>query len=325
MATSTAVDIAPSTDSWIDPVHSDAPSLHVGLEISSVRIKALKYIPEEGILVASGILPALYAFDTVSMKSLWCVCPRNIFGAVRGLDIHGRVLVCGFDDNALRVFLFPFVTDVDGHERINYRAAPVLSATFSHAHLDYIRCVQFQPQTKGFQPLFGWQPPNFLTASDDQTLRLFSWSGSQDPRPVQKQVLTGHRHYVMCVAWLPPHPSTTDSTTSHFAVSCSLDTTVKVWNTENGRTLATASKAHTRGINHLAITPITFASATAQSCAHTGEVGSKLLREWLIVTAADDFCITILRLEVSSDTFGKQHVMIYVQRSISGIHTQNVS
>ncbi len=71
-------------------------------------------------------------------------------------------------------------------------------------HLDYIRTVQFHHE-------YPW----VLTASDDQTIRIFNWQNRQCVT-----VLTGHNHYVMSARF---HPK------EDLVVSASLDQTVRVW------------------------------------------------------------------------------------------------
>ena len=75
--------------------------------------------------------------------------------------------------------------------------------------MDYIRTVQFHPQSGSF--------PWILSASDDQTLRLWNYETRSC-----LSVLTGHNHYVMCASF---HP------TEDLIVSASLDQTVRVWDT----------------------------------------------------------------------------------------------
>jgi coatomer protein complex subunit alpha (xenin) len=71
-------------------------------------------------------------------------------------------------------------------------------------HLDYIRTVQFHHE-------YPW----IISASDDQTIRLWNWQSRQCA-----SVLTGHNHYVMSAAF---HPK------EDLVVSASLDQTVRVW------------------------------------------------------------------------------------------------
>ncbi|PRD19692.1 UNVERIFIED_CONTAM: Coatomer subunit alpha [Trichonephila clavipes] len=71
-------------------------------------------------------------------------------------------------------------------------------------HLDYIRTTSFHHE-------YPW----ILSASDDQTIRIWNWQSR-----ACICVLTGHNHYVMCSHF---HP------TEDLVVSASLDQTVRVW------------------------------------------------------------------------------------------------
>ena len=70
--------------------------------------------------------------------------------------------------------------------------------------MDYIRTVQFHTE-------YPW----ILSASDDQTIRIWNWQSRQC-----LSVLTGHNHYVMCAQF---HPK------EDLVLSASLDQTVRVW------------------------------------------------------------------------------------------------
>ena len=114
-------------------------------------------------------------------------------GPVRGVDFHltEPLLVSGGDDYKIKVW--------------DYKLRRCLFTLLGH--LDYIRTVQFHPNTTQF--------PWILSASDDQTLRLWDFA-----KRTCLSVLTGHNHYVMCAAF---HP------TDDLIVSASLDQTVRVW------------------------------------------------------------------------------------------------
>jgi coatomer protein complex subunit alpha (xenin) len=71
-------------------------------------------------------------------------------------------------------------------------------------HLDYIRTTFFHHE-------YPW----ILSASDDQTIRIWNWQSRNCIC-----VLTGHNHYVMCAQF---HPS------EDLIVSASLDQSVRVW------------------------------------------------------------------------------------------------
>lgn len=53
-----------------------------------------------------------------------------------------------------------------------------------HGHLDYVRSVYFHHEH-----------PWILSASDDQTIRIWNWQSRQCIA-----ILTGHNHYIMYVA-----------------------------------------------------------------------------------------------------------------------------
>ena len=71
--------------------------------------------------------------------------------------------------------------------------------------------------------------PFVLTASDDMTIKLWSWE--KDWKCVQ--VFEGHSHYVMGLAINPKDTNT-------FASAC-LDRTVKIWNLGSGHANYTVS------------------------------------------------------------------------------------
>ncbi|ADM12057.1 coatomer subunit beta prime [Encephalitozoon intestinalis ATCC 50506] len=96
-----------------------------------------------------------------------------------------------------------------------------------HGHDDFIRKIEVHPQE-----------PMFLTASDDSTLK--SWTYEEEI--VQKMVYTGHKHFVMDVCFYP-------NDCSKF-VSCSLDSTIKVWHIGQPHCVKTF-KGHASGVNSI--------------------------------------------------------------------------
>ena len=69
---------------------------------------------------------------------------------------------------------------------------------------------------------FHHESPWIVSASDDQTLRLWNWQSR-----TCVAVLTGHNHYVMCAQF---HPR------EDLVASASLDQTVRIWDiSEIGR------------------------------------------------------------------------------------------
>lgn len=88
-------------------------------------------------------------------------------------------------------------------------------------HLDYVRSLAFHHEA-----------PWIVSASDDQTIRIWNWQSRQCVA-----VLSGHNHYVMSAAF---HP------TEDLLVSGSLDQTIRVWDlssirAKNAPSMASAS------------------------------------------------------------------------------------
>ena len=75
-------------------------------------------------------------------------------------------------------------------------------------------CISFR-RANSWCVQFHHEYPWIISASDDQTIRLWNWQSRQCA-----SVLTGHNHYVMSAAF---HPK------EDLVVSASLDQTVRVW------------------------------------------------------------------------------------------------
>jgi len=134
-------------------------------------------------------------------------------GPVRGVHFHRSqpLFVSGGDDYKIKVW--------------NYQQKRCLFNLTGH--LDYIRCVcgsialpfrssmsdrvHCSLRTVQFHHEYPW----ILSASDDQTLRIWNWQSRQC-----LTVLTGHNHYVMCAQF---HPK------DDLILSASLDQTIRVW------------------------------------------------------------------------------------------------
>ena len=96
-----------------------------------------------------------------------------------------------------------------------------------HGHLDYVRSCQFHHEMPWivslclrlvllfFRMCLNCHIPPQLSASDDQTIRIWSFSSRQCIA-----ILTGHNHYIMCAQF---HPK------DDLIVSASMDSTVRVW------------------------------------------------------------------------------------------------
>lgn len=63
--------------------------------------------------------------------------------------------------------------------------------------------------------MFHHEYPWIVSASDDQTIRIWNWQSR-----ASIWVLTGHNHYVMCAFF---HPS------EDLLVSASLDQSIRIW------------------------------------------------------------------------------------------------
>ena len=89
-------------------------------------------------------------------------------------------------------------------------------------HLDYVRTV-----------FFHHTQPWILSASDDQTIRIWNWQSRQCIA-----ILTGHNHYIMCAQF---HPK------EDLIVSASMDQTVRVWDISGLRKKSSASAGNSFG------------------------------------------------------------------------------
>ncbi|OAG32019.1 coatomer, subunit beta' [Nematocida displodere] len=96
------------------------------------------------------------------------------------------------------------------------------------AHKDFIRKIAVHPTL-----------PYIATCSDDGSIKI--WDYSKDLSPVRS--LEGHTHFVMSAEFSPKD--------SKILISCSLDTTVRIWNIETGKSVAVLKGALT-GLNAVA-------------------------------------------------------------------------
>ena len=89
-----------------------------------------------------------------------------------------------------------------------------------HGHLDYVRTVYFHHEH-----------PWILSASDDQTIRIWNWQSRQCIA-----ILTGHNHFIMSAQF---HPK------EDYVVSASMDQTVRVWDISGLRKKNTTAQSLT--------------------------------------------------------------------------------
>lgn len=274
--------------------------------LESHRVKSLAVPSDESGIVIAGTfagtlischVPSAFS-NTPELGVLWVAQPSELQCPIRALDIAGDVLVSGSDDMSLRVYR---------RQCGSWKHAPVQEAKLVRAHLDYIRCVRFMPRCGGSVTTPN-DVPAFFSCSDDQTVRLFTWQApvGGGHQPLQKQVMTGHSHYVMAADWAVG--AGTDVVP--MIVSVSLDQSARVWDSVTGKSLAVCKGAHSRGIN-------------AVSVAFTGvvcDLSAVSRSQWLVATAADDCSVALLRLEFAN----RNQAMLFCLTSFT-CHKNNVS
>lgn len=159
-------------------------------ESKSNRVKGIAFHPRQPLLAAS-LHNGNVQLWNYQMGTLVGRLDEHD-GPVRGVAFHPfrDLLVTGGDDYKVRVW----DTKVQ-----NRKCLYTL-----HGHLDYVRSCQFHHEM-----------PWILSASDDQTIRIWSFSSRQCIA-----ILTGHNHYIMCAQF---HPK------DDLIVSASMDSTVRVW------------------------------------------------------------------------------------------------
>ncbi|KAJ7712514.1 coatomer subunit alpha-2 [Mycena metata] len=140
-------------------------------------------------------------------------------GPVRGVNFHlsRALLVTGGDDYKIKVQWCLFTL---------------------HAHLDYVRTVQFHHEMP-------WICFFRISTSDDQTIRIWNITSRNCIA-----ILTGHSHYVMSALF---HPK------DDLVVSASMDQTVRVWDISGLRkgspNPAGVLEGHDRGVNYAMFHP----------------------------------------------------------------------
>ncbi|KAJ7739549.1 coatomer subunit alpha-2 [Mycena metata] len=147
-------------------------------------------------------------------------------GPVRGVNFHlsRALLVTGGDDYKIKV------QDIRPQNRW---------CLFTlHAHLDYVRTVQFHHEMP-------WICFFRISTSDDQTIRIWNITSRNCIA-----ILTGHSHYVMSALF---HPK------DDLVVSASMDQTVRVWDISGLRkgspNPAGVLEGHDRGVNYAMFHP----------------------------------------------------------------------
>lgn len=132
---------------------------------------------------------------------------------------HKNWVIVGSDDCLIRIF--------------NYNSGKKICQL--EGHTDYIRDIEVHPTR-----------PLFLSCSDDQTIRQWSYSSTaaataSEDFVQQQRCHEGHEHFVMSITINPKDPNS-------FA-SCSLDRTIKTWSLSMSSPLQTIQNAHEKGCN----------------------------------------------------------------------------
>ncbi|AFM98825.1 WD40 domain-containing protein [Encephalitozoon hellem ATCC 50504] len=177
----------------------------------SSKVKSIQMHPTKAMAIIGLFSGSVQIWDTEKMCMLNDIHVSN--EPIRTCMILSKMdwLLVGSDDGNVSVY-----------ELGKYRKIKTL-----HAHDDFIRKIEGHPQDS-----------LFLTASDDATMKMWAYEGEIS----QKMVYTGHTHFVMDVCFYP-------NDSSKF-VSCSLDSTIKVWNVGQAHCIKTF-KGHTSGINSI--------------------------------------------------------------------------
>jgi polyadenylation factor subunit 2 len=121
-------------------------------------------------------------------------------------------------DTAIRALTFnhagTYIASADQSGIVKYFQPNMNNLTAWAAHREAVRGLSFSPDDE-----------RFATASDDATLRIWSFAESREER-----ILTGHGWDVKCVEW---HP------TMGLLVSGSKDNLIKFWDPRTGTALTT--------------------------------------------------------------------------------------
>ncbi|KNH07380.1 coatomer subunit alpha-like protein [Perkinsela sp. CCAP 1560/4] len=243
------------------------------------RVKGLSFHASQPLLAVGLHNGHLEVWDVeTKVKLLANECVHN--GPIRSVDFHPtqcHMLCSGGDDTVVRVWSIEHdkLIASSASRDISYSTSasrclksPVLCASLA-GHTDYIRSTQFHPK-------FPW----ILSASDDQTMRIWDWSNRSC-----LVVCHGHEHYVMCARF---HPA------ANFIVSASLDSSIRVWDMTN---LVTAHGNHHRKELFDAITNKLEGKVTVRHVIEAHEKGVNWVSlhpsEPLFVTASDDRSIRL--------------------------------
>ncbi|KGG50976.1 hypothetical protein DI09_49p60 [Mitosporidium daphniae] len=144
-------------------------------------------------------------------------------GLLLSVSFHStqNIFASGGDDAKIKVWNCQSQT-LSASSTASSDAASSRSLFTLTGHTDYIRSVSFHNES-----------PWILSASDDQTIRIWNWQSRQC-----LSILTGHNHYVMNAAFSP---------LGDMIASCSLDQTVRIWDITGLLRKSSASSGTARG------------------------------------------------------------------------------
>jgi coatomer subunit beta' len=179
--------------------------------IRSPKVKVIEIDPTRPVAIAGLFTGDLQVWDTDKTLLLNTIHVSD--EPIRACHVLHKMdwVIVGSDDGNISIY-----------ELSNYRKIKTLKA-----HSDFIRKIESSPQA-----------PSFLTASDDGTIKM--WTYENDI--CQSMVFTGHNHFVMDICFYPAD--------SRRFISCSLDLTIKLWSVGQSHCIKTF-KGHTAGVNAL--------------------------------------------------------------------------
>ncbi|KAF8264249.1 WD40-repeat-containing domain protein [Lactarius quietus] len=182
------------------------------------------------------------------------------FTAWNGLTFNFETILQAHD-TAIRALTFnhagTYIASADQSGIVKYFQPNMNNLTAWAAHREAVRGLSFSPDDA-----------RFATASDDSTVRVWSFAESREER-----VLTGHGWDVKCVEW---HP------TMGLLVSGSKDNLIKFWDPRTGTALTTLHQ-HKNTIQALSWAPHgnLLASASRDQTVRVFDIRS--MKEWVVL------------------------------------------
>ncbi|KAH9057690.1 WD40-repeat-containing domain protein [Lactarius vividus] len=182
------------------------------------------------------------------------------FTAWNGLTFNFETILQAHD-TAIRALTFnhagTYIASADQSGIVKYFQPNMNNLTAWPAHREAVRGLSFSPDDA-----------RFATASDDSTVRVWSFAESREER-----VLTGHGWDVKCVEW---HP------TMGLLVSGSKDNLIKFWDPRTGTALTTLHQ-HKNTIQALSWAPHgnLLASASRDQTVRVFDIRS--MKEWVVL------------------------------------------